>query len=79
MAEQDSEHIRCRDKEVVAYANKQITRGQYLGFLIGLSALLGAGFCAHFNQPIPASLIGVSGVVGLVSAFLKTSTRAKQQ
>ena len=73
MAEKDATHVREREIEIISYSYKYRLRGQILGFAIGLFALFAAGFCAYLGQQVAASLIGVSGVAGLVGAFLKSS------
>lgn len=72
MAEQNSEHGRSLDKEVVALSHKYARTGQLLGFGIGIVALSIAAFCAYIGQTIPATAIGVSVPAALVAAFLKT-------
>lgn len=52
--------------------------GQYLGFGIGIAAILGACYCARVDQPFPASFLGGSGVVGLVAVFV-TGRRTKNR
>ncbi len=50
--------------------NTEIRRGQWFGFLIGLSAILSGTLLAYTGHPWPGSFIGTGGVIGLVAVFV---------
>lgn len=45
-------------------------RGQWLGFGIGVIAIVAGAITASLGQPWPGGIIGSAGVVGLVSVFV---------
>ena len=52
--------------------------GQIFGFLIGTIAIVAGSVTAILGSPIAGTLIGGSGVVGLVSAFLYSKRKEER-
>ncbi len=77
LAENESNHRHEMDKKFLD-ANIKLNRdevieariGQFCGLIIGLAAIFGGSYTAMNGSQITGSLIGTSGVVGLVSAFI---------
>ena len=77
LAEQEASHRHEMDKEFLN-ASIQATKdeaiearmGQIFGLIIGLTAIIAGSYTAIQGAPVTGSLIGTSGVVGLVSAFI---------
>ena len=77
MAEKEQAHrhnceIQALQQEIENHRarNTEIRRGQWFGFLIGLSAILSGSLLAYTGHPWPGSFIGTGGVIGLVAVFV---------
>lgn len=70
MAESNQAHAQEINKTALDGAIKRDSRGQIFGFLIGLAGLAAATTCAYFDQAWPATIIGGTTLVALVSVFL---------
>ena len=67
-----TDNSKLTDAEIVDMRQDRTERrtGQYLGFLIGVIAIIAGGITAAYGQPITGGLIGASGVIGLVAVFV---------
>ena len=54
-----------------------ITRGQWLGFGIGIAALAGAAYCANIGQPWLAAVFLSVPVMGVATALVNSHREAK--
>jgi uncharacterized membrane protein len=77
MAETEADHRRQIEKKAldadIRFADKEYIErriGQFLGFGIGVIALIVGAVVAIHGQPWAGSFIGTGGVVGLVTAFI---------
>lgn len=70
MAEQQTTHRISLENTVVNSQQKQSSRGQIFGLIIGLSGLGLATFAAVNGQPWFGSIIGGTTLVSLVSVFV---------
>jgi len=75
MAEKQAEHRQELEKKNLDYSHGQITKGQYLGFFIGLISIIAGAYCSIQGATIPGSFIGTAGVVGLVTVFVLGSRK----
>ena len=71
MAEQQASHRMYLEKKVVGGQMNQSNIGQFLAFFIGIAALLTAAYCIVNGHEIGGSIIGLSGITGLVTAFIQ--------
>lgn len=71
MAEKQLEHRMKMENKVVGGQMLQSNIGQILAFLIGIAALSAATFCIVQGHEWAGSIIGVGGLTGLVTAFIK--------
>ena len=73
----ENEQIRrhkIQDK-VVDQSLKYMNRGQWLGALLGIAALVATTLCAYFGQVIPAFLLGGTSITGAVIAWNLTRNK----
>lgn len=71
MAEKQLEHRMRMENKVVGGQMIQSNIGQVLAFLIGIAALGAATYCIVQGHEWPGSVLGVGGLTGLVTAFIK--------
>jgi len=79
MAENQSKH---RQKIEVKIVKSNITNekiGLIFGLIVALSMFSAVVLCAYLKQPIPATIIGTGGIVGLVTAFIKGSKAIRSE
>ncbi len=83
MTEAESNHRRELEKQkLLAEVNslqrgdELITRAQIFAFFISIVTIIGGCVTAIFGAQIAGSIIGVSGLVGIITAFIKNSKRA---
>ena len=77
MAETEADHRRQIENRAlnadIGLAEKEYTErriGQFLGFGIGVAALVTGAYVATHGQPWAGGFIGTGGVIGLVTAFI---------
>ncbi|PXV85105.1 putative membrane protein [Lachnotalea glycerini] len=70
MAEQQSLHRQEIEKRIVKSGVNDSKLGIIFGFIIGLAALIVSLVLGLNGRTIASSLLGVSGLVGLVSVFI---------
>lgn len=71
MAEKQAEHRMKLEDKVIRGQMTQSNLGQIFAFLIGLAALGSATYCIVSGYQWAGSILGVGGLTGLVTAFLK--------
>lgn len=79
LAENQSKH---RQKLEVKIVKSNITNeklGLIFGLIVALSMFSAVVLCAYLKQPIPATIIGTGGIVGLVTAFIKGSKTIRSE
>ncbi|HEY0982280.1 DUF2335 domain-containing protein [Schlesneria sp.] len=54
-------------------------RGQLYGLIIGITTIVMGGITSCLGQPMAGSVIGTSGVLGLVSVFVATHQKAPKK
>lgn len=86
MAEQEAQHRRAMEQKVLdaqiddarKYRRTELT-GQICGLAIGLAAIFAATYAGIHGAQITGSLIGTTGVTGLVTAFILGRTLMMKQ
>lgn len=71
MTEREQEQRHTWDNRVVEVQNGEISRGQWLGFVLGAGAIVGAVYCATIDQPWVATVMVGTSLAGIVTAFIK--------
>lgn len=71
MAEKQSDHRMRLESSVITSQVKQSNIGQIFAFLIGLAALGASTYCIVNGYEWGGSILGVGGLTGLVTAFIK--------
>lgn len=71
MAEKQLEHRMRMEQKVVNGQMMQSNLGQILAFLIGIASLGAATFCVINGFEWAGSILGIGGLTGLVTAFIK--------
>jgi uncharacterized membrane protein len=71
MAEKQLEHRMTMEKKVIGGQMLQSNIGQFLAFLIGIAALGASTYCIISGYEWSGSVIGIGGLTGLVTAFIK--------
>lgn len=70
MAEKQAEHRRAQEKRMVESACGDSRVGLWLGFVIGMSALLLSGIIALMASTTAGSLLAFSSITSLVAVFV---------
>jgi len=70
MAEREATHRHELEKSLINSEIIETRLGQILGFLIGSIAIIAGTYAAVNGAQITGSIIGSSGVVGLVTVFI---------
>ena len=71
MAEKQLDHRMKMENKVVGGQMSQSNIGQVLAFLIGIAALSAATYCIVTGHEWSGSILGIGGLTGLVTAFIK--------
>lgn len=79
MAEQQSAHRVQLETIVVVSQQRQASRGQVFGLIIGITGLMLATYAALHGQPAFGSIIGGTVLVSLVSTFIYSKGRQKEE
>ena len=77
MAERQAAHRQEWEKTALRSAQRDSTRGQWLGFLISLGALAAATYLAMNGHVVMPLLLGGAGLSGLIANFIN-SLRQRQ-
>lgn len=75
MAEKQLEHRMRMENKVVGGQMIQSNIGQFLAFFIGIAALGAATYCIVQGHEWAGSILGVGGLTGLVTAFIRGRSR----
>jgi len=70
MAERQQEHRFGLENKAMDSQLKQSSRGQIFGFIICLIGLSVSGYMAYLGYAIAGSILGGTGLIGLVSLFV---------
>ena len=79
MAENQSSHRMGLEKRAISGHINQGYIGQIFGFLIGLAAIGATVYLGINGQPFLGGAIGVTGITGLVTAFIKGRDSEKEE
>ena len=84
LAEGEAEHRREIEKGALAAEimiatreKNQVAGGQWFAFIITLAFIFVGGFLVYAGNPVPGTLLSLTGLVGIVSAFLKKEPQKK--
>lgn len=69
MTELEQEQRHTWDSEAINCRNKEIARGQWLGFALAALAIFGAVFCAYINQAWVATVLGGASLAAILAAY----------
>jgi len=70
MAESDAKHQQEIEFAALRAMEAEVKRGQFFGFVIGLTALGASMLALAMGSPAVAGVIGGTTVIGLVSVFI---------
>ncbi len=79
MAEQQVIHRHVLEKKVIDSDIRNSQLGLRYGLIIGLVAILGGILCIVLGKEISGSIIGGTGVTGLVSVFVYGSSQRRKE
>ena len=79
MAEEQAQHRRQLEESVTNANTKLETRGQILGFVIAMTALIGGGYIMTSGQSVWGAAVAVSAVAGLAGVFVWKSRERKRE
>ena len=72
LAEKEQSHRQNWEMDVLTAQKSDLHRGQWMGFGLGMSALVVAFLCAYFGFPAIVATASISTVLaGIVTAFLR--------
>lgn len=71
MAEKQLDHRMRMENKVIGGQMMQSNLGQIFAFLIGIAALSASTYCIVSGYEWSGSIIGLGGLTGLVTAFIK--------
>jgi uncharacterized membrane protein len=76
MAESEQQHRQAYERDGLAAAVREARRGQYLGAVICLAAVVAAGIAVYVGSPgyVPVALVGVP-VVAMVIAIVRARSK----
>lgn len=70
MAEKQSNHRITLERQIINEEIIQSSRGQWLGFILGLICLILASLLAYLGHDTVAGIFGTTTIIGLVSVFV---------
>ena len=79
MVEEQAQHRRQLEKSVTISNTKLETRGQILGFVIAMTALIGGGYIMASGQSVWGAAVAISAVAGLAGVFIWKSRERKRE
>ena len=79
MAEEQAQHRRQLETLVFTSNTKLEARGQILGFLIAITALVGGGYIMASGQSVWGAAVAISAVAGLSGLFVWKSRERKRE
>ena len=70
--EREQHHRHGRENKALEFQNKGVSRGQYLGFILGISAIIGSVVCAYSGQTLVAIfVIGSTSLAAIAAALIR--------
>lgn len=78
MAEKQSEHRMKLETKLITGQQNQSNLGQILACIIGITALLVAGYSINNGHEWGGSIIGAGGLTSLVTAFIQGKSRQRE-
>lgn len=79
MAEDQSEHRRKLESEVIFSGINNSKKGLLFGFIIGITGLIGSVIISLFGQAILGGVIGISTLTALVGVFVYGTSQQKAE
>lgn len=79
MAEDQAEHRRGLESIVVHSNVKQETRGQWFGFVIAMTAILGGIYLMDSGKSLWGAATAIAAIVGLVGLFVWSKRQQKRE
>lgn len=70
MAEDNARNRHEINHKIVDADIKRSNKGQVLGFILSILFIGAAIVCSYFNQPFPASILGIGGFSSIISIFV---------
>ncbi len=71
LVEREQEHRHDWDNKNLKYQSNENSRGQMLGFLLGIVTIISGVYCAYIGQTLVAIMMGIIASGGIVTAFIK--------
>ena len=70
--EREQHHRHGWENRALEFQNKGVSRGQYLGFTLGIAAIIGSVVCAYSGQTLVAIfVIGSTSLAAIVAALIR--------
>jgi uncharacterized membrane protein len=79
MAESQSKHRQRLEVTVIDSDIRNSRLGLHYGLIIGLATVIGGAFCIYSGYEIGGTVLGGSGLTGLVSVFVYGSTQRRKE
>jgi uncharacterized membrane protein len=79
MAEKEASHRHFIEKRSLLFEGLEVFIGQLFALCIGAITVIGGVYAAVHGAEIAGGIIGISGVTGLVSAFIMGRNAKKEQ
>lgn len=74
--EREQSHRHGQEDRALEFQNKGVSRGQYLGFLLGIAAIIGSVVCAYSGQTLVAIVvIGSSSLAAIIAAWIRKASK----
>ena len=71
LTEREQSRRHSWDQKAIDYQDKEVRRGQWMGFVLGMLTLGGGIFCASIGQPWVAVIMVGTSLAGILTAFRK--------
>lgn len=79
LAENQSEHRQKIENKIIESDIKNSRLGLHYGLIIGLISVIGGTICILNGHEVPGSIIGGTGLTGLVGVFVYGSTQRRKE
>jgi len=79
MAESQSKHRQQLEIKVIESEVKNSRLGLHYGLIIGLATVVGGAFCIYSGYEIGGTVLGGTGLTGLVGVFVYGSTQRRKE
>lgn len=70
-SDKEQAHRHHWEIKAMEYSNKEVVRGQWMGFAISIVALGLAAYCASLGQKLVGGVVGGASIAGILTAFIK--------